>query len=73
LNALQGDVVLDPFAGIGTVGIACLGLDRRYYLIERVKRYVDEFYSWKDRLSSQPDFGPALDDVSPGATRAPGG
>jgi hypothetical protein len=55
------------------MGIACLGLERRYYLIEWVKRYVDEFYSWKDRLSSQPDLGPALDDVSPGATRAPGG
>jgi DNA modification methylase len=48
--SLQGDVVLDPCAGIGTVGIACLGLDRRYYLIERVKRYVDEFYSWMHRL-----------------------
>jgi len=48
--SFQGDLVLDPFAGIGTVGIACLGLARRYYLIERVKAYVDEFYRWKDRL-----------------------
>jgi DNA modification methylase len=48
--SLQGDLVLDPCAGIGTVGIACLRWGRRYFLIERVKRYVDEFYSWKDRL-----------------------
>jgi DNA modification methylase len=71
--SFKGDLVLDPFAGIGTVGIACLGLARRYYLIERVKTYVEEFYSWKGRLSSQPDLGPALDELSQGATRASGG
>jgi DNA modification methylase len=48
--SIQGDMVLDPFAGVGTVGIACLGLERRYYLIEWVKTYVDEFYRWMHRL-----------------------
>ena len=48
--SIQGDLVLDPFAGIGTVGIACLGLDRRYYLIERQEKYLDEFHRWKRRL-----------------------
>jgi DNA modification methylase len=47
--SFQGDVVLDPFAGVGTVGIACIGLDRRYYLIERQVKYLDEFHRWKRR------------------------
>jgi DNA modification methylase len=48
--SFQGDLVLDPFAGIGTVGIACLGLARRYYLIERKQKYLDEFHRWKRQL-----------------------
>jgi DNA modification methylase len=59
--SFQGDLVLDPFAGIGTVGIACLGLERRYYLVERVKAYVDEFARWRDRLGcSSPIPGTSL-------------
>jgi len=37
-----GDVVLDPFAGIGTTGAAAIPLRRRFVLIENEKRYVDE-------------------------------
>jgi DNA modification methylase len=37
------DLVLDPFAGIGTVGTAALNLDRRFYLIEKRRKYVDHF------------------------------
>ncbi len=36
------DVVLDPFAGLGTVGEAAARLDRRFVLFEINKDYVDE-------------------------------
>ncbi len=36
------DVVLDPFAGIGTVGQAATKLGRRFVLIERNPKYVQE-------------------------------
>lgn len=35
------DVVLDPFAGIGTVGTAALNEKRRFVLLEYEKRYID--------------------------------
>jgi len=35
------DVVLDPFAGIGTVGKAAIKLGRRFVLIENQKKYVN--------------------------------
>lgn len=43
-----GDVVLDPFAGVGTTGIACSRLDRRFVLVDRERRYVNELV---DRLN----------------------
>ena len=39
--SFKSDVVLDPFAGIGTVGKAAAKLDRRFVLIELEKKYVD--------------------------------
>src|SRR5690606_15744800 len=39
--SFKKDVVLDPFAGIGTVGRAATRLDRRFVLIELEKKYVD--------------------------------
>lgn len=39
--SFKGDVVLDPFAGIGTVGRAAVKLGRRFVLIERDAAYVD--------------------------------
>ena len=36
-----GDVVLDPYAGIGTVGKAAVQLNRRFVLIEKEPKYVD--------------------------------
>jgi DNA modification methylase len=39
--SFKGDVVLDPFAGIGTVGKAAVRLGRRFVLIEQDERYVD--------------------------------
>lgn len=39
--SFKGDVVLDPFAGIGTVGKAATKLGRRFVLIELNKKYID--------------------------------
>lgn len=36
-----GDVILDNFAGTGTVGEACIKLSRKYILIEKEKNYFD--------------------------------
>ncbi|HLF27476.1 MAG TPA: site-specific DNA-methyltransferase [Anaerolineae bacterium] len=48
--SFKGDVVLDPFAGIGTVGEAAAKLGRRFVLIEQDANYVDvirtEAKSW---------------------------
>lgn len=48
--SFKGDVVLDPFAGIGTVGAAATKLGRRFVLIEQEPQYVsvirDEAKKW---------------------------
>jgi DNA modification methylase len=48
--SFQKDVVLDPFAGIGTVGEAAVRLGRRFVLIEQDPRYIniirDETKAW---------------------------
>lgn len=36
-----GGVVLDPFAGSGTTGVACINTDRDYILIEREEEYIE--------------------------------
>jgi DNA modification methylase len=38
--SFKGDVVLDPFGGIGTVGRAAVKLGRRFVLIEQNPRYI---------------------------------
>jgi DNA modification methylase len=40
--SFKNDVVLDPFAGIGTVGKAATKLGRRFVLIEKERKYVDD-------------------------------
>jgi site-specific DNA-methyltransferase (adenine-specific) len=42
-----GDVVLDPFMGSGTVGVACLNTNRRFIGIEKEEKY---FAIAKDRI-----------------------
>ncbi|MBI5220230.1 MAG: site-specific DNA-methyltransferase [Candidatus Liptonbacteria bacterium] len=39
--SFKTDVVLDPFAGVGTVGEAAVGLGRRFVLVDNEKKYVD--------------------------------
>jgi len=39
LGSRKNDIVLDPFAGSGTTGIACVFSERNYILIEREKEY----------------------------------
>jgi DNA modification methylase len=46
------DVVLDPFAGIGTTGTAALNLDRKFVLIEKESKYINLFSEKeKDRIA----------------------
>ena len=37
----EGDVVLDPFAGSGTTGVACQNLNRNFILMEQEPEYVE--------------------------------
>ena len=39
--SFKGDVVLDPFAGIGTVGKAAAKLKRKFILIEKESNYIE--------------------------------
>lgn len=39
--SFKTDVVLDPFAGIGTVGQAATKLGRRFVLVDNEKKYID--------------------------------
>ncbi len=41
LGSRKDDVILDPFAGSGTTGIACVFSERNYILIEREKEYFN--------------------------------
>lgn len=55
--SFKGDVVLDPFAGIGTVGKAASRLGRRFVLIEQDPKYVaiirEEAKTWLGKDASQ--------------------
>jgi DNA modification methylase len=55
--SFKRDVVLDPFAGIGTVGKAAVRLGRRFVLIEQDENYInimrDEAKSWLGKDAKQ--------------------
>lgn len=55
--SFKGDVVLDPFAGIGTVGKAAVKLARRFVLLEQNPKYVsiirDEAKTWLGKEAKQ--------------------
>ena len=40
LHSKPGDLVLDPFMGSGTTGVACALLGRRFIGVERDAEYV---------------------------------
>lgn len=42
LYSMTGDIVHDPFAGIGTVGLSALELKRKYFLVEKDEKYCEE-------------------------------
>lgn len=41
VSSNENDIVLDPFAGSGTTGVACKNLNRNYILIEKEPEYID--------------------------------
>ena len=41
IGSKEGDLILDPFAGSGTTGVACRNLNRNYILIEKEPEYID--------------------------------
>jgi len=55
--SFKGDVVLDPFAGIGTLGKAAIKLGRRFVLLEQNPKYVsiirEEAKSWLGKEARQ--------------------
>ncbi len=55
--SFKDDVVLDPFAGIGTVGKAAVKLGRRFVLLEQNPKYVsiirEEVKSWLGKEAKQ--------------------
>jgi site-specific DNA-methyltransferase (adenine-specific) len=57
-----GDVILDPFAGSGTTGVACLRLGRRFIGIERDEKYAQVA---RERLAAE-DRGLSLRDARAG-------
>ncbi len=46
-SSLEGDLILDPFAGVGTCSVVCKRLGRRFIAIERDENFVTE---GKERL-----------------------
>jgi site-specific DNA-methyltransferase (adenine-specific) len=53
----EGDAVLDPFAGSGSTGVACLELGRHCTLIDTKREYVELM---KERLSKTSQRGASL-------------
>ena len=54
--SLPGDVVMDPFAGTGTVGLVCKAERRQCVLIEQRAEYIDEslrFGMWVHRGTTE--------------------
>lgn len=51
LVSKEGDIVLDPFGGSGTTGVACNMLNRKFILMEQSEEYVEII---KSRTNTQP-------------------
>ena len=57
----EGDTILDPMAGSGTTGVACLNTNRNYILIEQSAEYCavieKRIADHKGKLAQEIDFG----------------
>lgn len=51
--SMVGDLILDPFAGSGTVGLSAFNLKRHYLLIEQHKPYINRIF---ERLHGEEDI-----------------
>ena len=51
--SFKGDLIFDPFAGSGTVGKACLQLDRCFFMIEKNTSYTENL---KEKFSHENIF-----------------
>ena len=58
VQQIAGDVVLDPFMGSGTTGLAAAELGRRFIGIERERRYFDIACERIARAAKQPSLLP---------------
>lgn len=54
IGNVQGDVILDPFMGTGSTGIAALQYGRRFIGIERERKFFDIAISRFEALASEP-------------------
>jgi site-specific DNA-methyltransferase (adenine-specific)/modification methylase len=54
--SLEGEIVLDPFMGIGTAGVACVNVGRRFIGIEIEERYFDAACKRIETAASQGQF-----------------
>jgi len=54
--SLENDLVLDPFMGSGTTGVACAKLGRKFIGIEIEERYFDIACRRIEQAYKQPDF-----------------
>ena len=52
-SSKEGDIILDCFAGCGSVGLACLETKRNYILIEKEKQYFDIMQTNLEEQSSR--------------------
>ena len=48
----EGDIVLDPFAGVGTCPVVCVKHNRRYIAFEKNKKFVGESIDRINKLSN---------------------
>lgn len=56
IEFIKSDTILDPFAGSGTTGVACVKLGRKFIGIEIEPRYFDIACRRIEKAYAQPDF-----------------
>lgn len=56
LSFVKADIILDPFMGSGTTGVACVKLGRKFIGIELEPKYFDIACKRIEQAYKQPDF-----------------